>query len=294
MVARGAGAAGPVLLACCQWDPRRLARRLPSPGARAWRGAPLLPWRLQCHGCVCASLAAGLGGLRRCRVWCLLCFPLPAPRSPRCVWRAVPSGCPLSSLAGTPFHAVCAFRGLGPVALLVIPACPLCVCALALPRRLRPPSLVGVAHAPRVVPVLGGGRTVLRGPCPSACPAPVPCSVWFAWGGGGGPVPFSLLPGLGLCTPYGAGLHVWGVPAPGRGGGRSVRRSPGLCGRGGQWGGGSPCLSPSLCLPWAGNKAGVLGVALAMGSVAPIQLRFVFACCLWARCHGVVAADRRL
>ena len=48
MVARGASAAGPVLLACRQWDPLGLARRLPSLGAGAWRNAPLLPWRVQC------------------------------------------------------------------------------------------------------------------------------------------------------------------------------------------------------------------------------------------------------
>ena len=46
-----------------------------------------------------------------------------------------------------------------------------------------------MTRAPRAVPVLGAGRAVPRGPCPSACPASVPCSVWLAWGGGG-PVPF--------------------------------------------------------------------------------------------------------
>ena len=183
MVARGAGAAGPVLLACRQWDPLGLARRLPSLGVGAWRCAPLLPWRVQCPVCVCAALAAGSGGLGRYLLLCLSRFPLPAPRVPRCVWRAVLSGCPLPSLAGTPFHAVCAFRALGPVALLVVPACPLRVCALALPRRPLPPLLSGVACAPRAVPALGTGRAVPRGPCPSACPAPVPCSVWRAWGG---------------------------------------------------------------------------------------------------------------
>ena len=83
------------------------------------------------------------GGWGRCRLLCLPCFPLPARRFLRCVWRAVPSGCCLSSLACTPFHAVCAFRGLGPVALLVFPACPLCVCPLALSRRPRPPPSSG-------------------------------------------------------------------------------------------------------------------------------------------------------
>ena len=64
------------------------------------------------------------GGWGRCRVLCLPRFPLPAPCFPRCVRRAVPSGYPLSSLAGTPFHAVCAFRGRGAVALLIFPAYP--------------------------------------------------------------------------------------------------------------------------------------------------------------------------
>ena len=123
------------------------------------------------------------GGSGRCLVLCLPFFPLPAPRVPRCVWRAVPSGCPLPSLAGTPFHAVCAFRALGPVALLVVAACHFRVCALALSRCPLPPPLGGVARASRVVPALGAGRAVPRGSCPSACPAPVPCSVWRAWGG---------------------------------------------------------------------------------------------------------------
>ena len=183
MVARSAGAAGPVLLACRQWDPLRLARRLPSLWVGTWRCAPLLAWRVQCPVCVCAALAAGSGGSGRYLVLCPSRFPLSAPRVPRCVWRAVPSGCPLPSLAATPFHVVCAFCALGPVALLVAPACPLRVCALALPRRPLPPLLGGVACAPRAVLALGVGRAVPRGPCPSVCPAPVPCSVWRAWGG---------------------------------------------------------------------------------------------------------------
>ena len=141
VVAQGAGAAGSVLLAYRQWDPLRLARTLPSRGAGAWLGAPLLPWRVQCAVRVCAALAAGLGGWGRCRVLCPPRSPPPAPRSPRCVWRVVLSGCPLPSPAGAPFHAVCAFRELGPVALLLFPACPLHVCALALSRRPRPSCL---------------------------------------------------------------------------------------------------------------------------------------------------------
>ena len=100
-----------------------------------------------CHyrlgGCsaliVCARCSRPVrGGLGRCRVLCLPRFPLPALRFLRCVWRAVQSGCPLSSLPGTPLNAVCAFRSLGPVAPLVFPACPSCMCALALSRRPRP------------------------------------------------------------------------------------------------------------------------------------------------------------
>ena len=220
MVARGAGAAGPVLLACRQWDPLGLARRLPSLGVGAWRSAPLLPWRVQCPVHVCAALAAGLGGPGRYLVLCPPRFPLPAPRVSRCVWRAVPSGCPLPSLAGTPFHAVCAFRELGPVALLVFPACPLCVCALALPRRPLPPPppLGGVARAPRAVPALGAGRAVPRGPCPSACPAPVPCFVWRAWGGAAR----SRFPPtwLGVCRPpWGGSARPGHTRAGGWGGG---------------------------------------------------------------------------
>ena len=252
MVARGAGAAGPVLLACRQWDLLGLARRLPSLGVGAWRCAPLLPWRVQCPVPVCAALAAGLGDSGRYLVLCLSRFPLPAPHVPRCVWRAVPSGCPLPSLAGTPFHAVYAFRGLGPVAPLVVPTCPLRVCALALPRRLLPPPLGGVACAPRAVPALGAGRAVRHGRCPSACPAPVPCSVWRAVGGAvrsrfpptwlgavhppwGGSVAF-------VCR--GAGLGVVGRP---------VRRAPLFVRSGGPVGRGV-ALPRSVSLPSLGAQ----------------------------------------
>ena len=168
--------------------------------------------------CPCVRGARGrFGGLGPVPGVVSLPFPLPAPRVPRCLWRAVPSGCPLPSLAGTPFHAVCAFRELGPVALLVVPACPLRVCALALPRCPLPPPLGGVACAPRAVPALGAGRAVPRGPCPSACPAPVPCSVWRAWGGGG-PVP--VPPYLAWpARPVGAACRGGrGGPSPGGGG----------------------------------------------------------------------------
>ena len=70
------------------------------------------------------------------------------------------------------------------------------VCVRSRSRGVRSP-LGGVARASRVVPALGAGRAVPCGPCPSACPAPVPCSVWRAWGGGRSG-PGSPLLGLGL------------------------------------------------------------------------------------------------
>ena len=220
MVARGAGAAGPVLLACRQWDPLGLARRLPSLGVGSWRSAPLLPWQVQCPVRVCAALAAGSGGSGRYLVLCLSRFPLPAPRVPRCVWRAVPSGCPLSSLAGTPFHAVCAVRELGPVALLVVPACPLRVCALALPRRpLPPPWVVWRAQLAR------SRHWALVGPFHVVCAPPRVLPRFLAPSGvlgGGGPVP--VLPTwLGAVRPPWGGSVVyalWGLRDAGVAGGR--------------------------------------------------------------------------
>ena len=130
MVARGAGAAGPVLLACCQWDPLGLARRLPSLGVGAWRCAPLLPWRVQCPVGVCAALAAGSGGFGPVPGVVSLPFPPSRPACPAlrvagrpvrvsltlARWYAIPcglcvprarSGCP----SGSPrvsFSCVCA------------------------------------------------------------------------------------------------------------------------------------------------------------------------------------------
>ena len=105
-----------------------------------------------------------------------------------------------------------------------------CVCARA-PAASAPPPLVGVSRAPRVVPVLGAGRAVPRGPCSSACPAPVLCPVWFALGGGR-LVPFPPYLAWGCVPPVGwvrasGAFQRRGV---GWGGGRPVRRSPHLCG----------------------------------------------------------------
>ena len=110
-----------------------------------------------------------------------------------CVPRA-PSGCPSGS-PRVPF---------------------VCVCARA-PAASAPPPLGGVACARRAVPELGAGRAVPRGPCPSACPATVPCSVWRARGGGGPvPVPRNL---AWPARPVGAACcGGGGGPSPGGGG----------------------------------------------------------------------------
>ena len=220
----------PALPGPCYWlvtrEPLALARWLPGLGVGAWCSAPLLPWRVQCPVSVCVALPAGLGGSGWCLVLCLPRFPLPAPRVPRCVWRSVPSGCPLCSLAGTPFHAVCAFRELGPVALPVVPACPLfCVCARApaVSAPPPPPWVVWRAHLAR------SRRSALVGPFHAvrARPRVLPRSLALSGVlGGGRPGPGSPLPGLGLCAPRGVGLRIRGVPVPGGGVGGGVAGAP--------------------------------------------------------------------
>ena len=85
---------------------------------------------------LCVRGARGRFGGVRAGTWCCVSPSSPFPPRVSRVACGGPSlsGCPLSSLAGTPFHVVCAFRALGPVALLVVPACPFRVCALALSR----------------------------------------------------------------------------------------------------------------------------------------------------------------
>ena len=247
MVARVAGAAGPVLLACRQWHPLKLARRRPSRRAGAWVGAPLLPWRVQCPVRVCPALVEGLGGWGRCRVLCLPRSPSPAPRSARCVWRVVPSGCPLPSPAGRPFHAVCAFSGHGPVALLVFPACPLRVCALALSRRPRPSSLSGSAWRAHLAwsryraPV--GPSPAVRAP-PRFLPPSSALSGFL--GGAGGPVPFPPCLAWGRVPPSGR------VRASGAGGRGLCAVLPGGVAGGHRGAGGrSTSVRPSAFPGWA-------------------------------------------
>ena len=176
-------------------------------------------------GCSAPSVCARrsrpvLGGSGRYLVLCLSRFPLPAPRVPRCVWRAVPSGCPLSSLAGTPFHAVCAFRELGPVALLVVPACPLLVCALALPLRPPPPPwVVWRAHLARSRHwALVGPFHVVRAPLRVLPRTLAPSGV--LWGGGPVPVPPYLAWGCAPLVGRVRGVCPVGLRAAGVAGGR--------------------------------------------------------------------------
>ena len=159
---------------------------------------------------VCARCSRPVrGGRGRCWVLCLPRFPLPAPRVLRCVWWAVPSGCPLSSLTGTPFQAVRAFCGLGSVALLVFPARPLPVCALALLRRPLPPPFPGLvwrAHLARsrCWAMVGPFHSVRAPPrvLPPSC-AP------FGLPGRGRPGPVSPYLASGCAPPVGW-VRAWG------------------------------------------------------------------------------------
>ena len=214
---------------------------------------------------VCAALGAGSGGSGRYLVLCLSRFTLPAPCVPRCVWRAVPSGCPLPSLGGTPFHAVCAFCELGPVALLVVPACPLRVCALALPwHPLPPPWVVWRAHLTRswhwalVAPFhvfRAPSRVLPRSLAPSGVlwggGDPVPVPPYLAWparpvgavcrGGGWGPSP-----GGGAACHCCEGRLVSGAvpPATARPLGRAAGVPRPVCSGCGRCGRGDPALAP--------------------------------------------------
>ena len=202
------------------WSPGVLA----PPGPCYWlvaSGTPL-GWRRGCptvwlvrgavrHYCLggCSALVVCArrsqlvqGGSGQCRVLCLPRFHLPAPRFPRCVWRAVLSRFPLSSLAVS--CGLCVLRAWSGCPSGIPRVSCACACARALAASAPPPPpMVGVARAPRAVSMLGAGSAVPRGPCSSACPASVPCSVWLAHGGGR-PSPLPPLPGLGLYAPFGA------------------------------------------------------------------------------------------
>ena len=157
-----------------------------------------------------------------------------------------------------------------------------CVCARA-PAASAPPPVGGVACAPRVVPGLRAGRAVPRGSCPSACPAPVPCSVWRALGGGGPvPVPPYLAWGCGGGGRASPGGVPWCVragrppgpdcPPSGRAAGPVVRRP------------GSDALQPPTARPLGGLPGGVWGVR----GRALSHPRLL---ALWAGCRGRCGAS---
>ena len=216
MVARGAGAAGPVLLACRQWDPLGLARWLPSLGVGAWCSAPLLPWRVQCPVRVCAALAASSGGLGPVHGVASPPFP---PSCPACPALCVAGRHVRVSLTLARWYAFS--RGL-----CVPPArsgCPsgsprvpfVCVCARAPPASAFPPPwVVWRAHLARSrCWALVGPFHVVRAPLRVLPRSLAPFGVL----GGGRPGPGSPLPGLGLCAPRWVGLRIRGVPVPGGG-----------------------------------------------------------------------------
>ena len=132
---------------------------------------------------LCVRGARGPFGGVRAGTWC--CVSPSSPFPPR-VSRAACGG---PSRPGVPYHRSLVRHSMWSVRSARSVRLPfwwsprvLFVCVRLRSRGVRSP-LVGVARASRVVPALGAGRAVPCGPCPSACPAPVPCSVWRAWGG---------------------------------------------------------------------------------------------------------------
>ena len=221
MVARGAGAAGPVLLACRQWDPLGLARRLPSLGVGAWRSAPLLALAGAVPRPCVRGTRGRFGGLGPVPGFVSLSFP---PSRPACPAQRVAGRLVRVSLTLARWYAIP--RGLCvPRARSGCPSgCPrvpfACVCAHA-PAASAPPPLGGVACAPRAVPALGAGRAVPRGPCPFrvSCPGPL---LRLACLGGGGQVPVPPYLAWGCCC---VGRLGSGAPPPPAA--RSLGRLPG-------------------------------------------------------------------
>ena len=165
MVSRAAGAAGPVLLACRQWETHGLTRRPPSRCAAVLHCVLLLPWRVHRLGRVCAALTAGLEGGGQCPF-----LRLPFGLLPALAFLAVRvAGCP--PCWDTPGWALPGWSRSGS------PLGPRHVSV-----RASPPLRVGVARALRAVPVQGTGRTLPAGLCPSAFPPALPCSDYLALG----------------------------------------------------------------------------------------------------------------
>ena len=160
-------------------------RRLPSRDAGAYHCVLLLPSWVQCPGRVCAALAAGLrvgvGAGSRFSPWAP-----PFPRVPR-------SACCGLSRPGVPplrlpvLHSMRSVRSAGSFRLAFGCAPRVrCVCVRSRSRGVRasPPPRGGMARALLAVLVQGTSRPVPGGSCPSAFPAPVPCSAFLDPGGG--------------------------------------------------------------------------------------------------------------
>ena len=179
-------------------------------------------------------------------------FPHPAPRVPRCVWRVVLSGCPLPLLAGTPFHAICAFRELISVGLSGPFRVPFaCVCARNPTASALPPPGWCAVRTSR-----GPGRSTWSVPLRVSCPRPL-LRVACLGGGGLGPVPPYLA--WGCCC---EGRLRSGAPPP-----PAARTLGGLLGAATHvlwarvFGCGGPTLSPWPACPVeaACRGAGVVG-----------------------------------
>ena len=154
-----------------------------------------------------------------------------------------------------------------------------------LPRSLAPSGVLGWGRSDPGSPLLGLGLWGRRQGVPGggafyrcvgrlgSCAPPPPTArplgglsgsvLWRGRAGVG-----ALLCPCGGCAPRGGSVAFicWGA---GWGGGARAPYPPVVRPGRGLYGGGSLCLIPSLCLLWAGNKAGVTGVVLSMGGVAP-------------------------
>ena len=233
---------------------------------------------------VCARRSQPVRGVRA-GTWCSVCLVSPFP--PR-VFRAACGG---PSRPGVPYprslvrHSTRSVRSVRLVRLpfWLSPRAPF-VCVRSRSRSVRPPPpLGGVACAPRVVPALGAGRALPRGPCPSACPAPVPCSVWRAWGGAVQsrfPPTWLGVVGVAVGRPRGGCLGASGVgrspgpdyPPSGRAAGAGVGRP------------GSDALPPPTAHPLGGLPGPVWGVR----GRALSHPRLL---ALWAGCRGRCGAS---
>ena len=167
------------------------------PGLCYWLVASGTPVRW-CGGCLAVGMVRGavrhycLGGCSAL----IVC----ARRSQLVRQAWVPSGCPLSSLAGTLFHAVCAFVGCPSGTTRVSFVC-VCARAPAAPAPPPLPSFVWRAHfaRSRCWALVGPFHTV-RAP-PRVLPrSPAPFGLLR---GGGGPVPFPPLLAAGCALPVG-------------------------------------------------------------------------------------------